>query len=195
MAMSQALAYDRETGPAFQVNAVDDLTCFEETERWHDRAAFLSIAEERLGEGTISITRVEDNRLAFVAWLAPATAESTFGYVRQAVRFPAKTATEYGVYVHPAYRGKGLFQQGLKFMAAHAFDSTDTDILLGAVHDDNPAALHGHRRAGFEHIATLTDRRFVGTTRNTAEAHGRGYTISPASDDDRTWLLQKPVGS
>lgn len=191
MAMSQARGYDAEDGPDFQVNAAEDLACFEETERWHDRAAFLGTAEERLSEGTISITLVEDNRLAFVAWLAPATSESTFGYVRQTVRFPAKTATEYGVYVHPAYRGKGLFQQGLKFMAAHAFDATDTDILLGAVHDDNPAALHGHRRAGFAHIATLTDRRFLGTARSTAEAQGHGYTISPAPDDDRTWLLRK----
>ena len=191
MAMSQAHGYVAEDGPGFQVNAAEDLACFEETERWHDRDEFLNVAQERLGEGTISITRVEDDRLAFVAWLGPATAESTFGYVRQTVRFPANTATEYGVYVHPAYRRRGLFQQGLKFMAAHAFDATDTDILLGAVHDDNPAALHGHRRAGFENIATLTDRRFLGTARSTAAAHGQGYTISPIPERDSAWLLRK----
>ena len=191
MAMSEAPPSTSGEGPAFKVNDTADIACFEETERWHDRGDFLSIAEQRFDEGTISITRVEDNRLAFVAWLAPATQESVFGYVRQTVRFPPNTATEYGVYVHPAHRRKGLFQQGLKFMAAHAFDHTDTEILLGAVHDDNRAARRGHEQAGFANIATLTEKRFLGTAKSAAEAHGSGYTIDRAPDSDSAWLLGK----
>lgn len=178
-------------GPEFKVNSADDLTCFEETERWHNREEFLSVAAERIDAGEISITRVEDDRLAFVAWLAPATEQSTFGYVHQTVRFPPKTATEYGVYVHPAFRRRGLFKQGLKFLAAHAFDATGADILLGAVHSDNHAALHGHSQAGFEKIATLTERRFLGDTKSTAEAHNSGYMISCPPRGDSAWQLEK----
>lgn len=191
MAMSEALPTIGEDGPDFQINAAADLACFEETERWHDPKAFLGIAEKRLDEGTISITRVEDNRLAFVAWLAPATEKSTFGYVRQTVQFPPKTATEFGVYVHPWFRRRGLFRQGLKFMAAHAFDATDTDILLGAVHDDNQAALHGHEQAGFRKIATLREKRFLGTAKSTAELHGSDYAIRRAAENDDIWQLEK----
>lgn len=190
MAMSQTPPTAGENGPDFNVNATADLRCFEETERWHNREEFLSVAEERLADGTISISRVEDNRLAFVAWLAPATEKSTFGYVRQTVHFPPDTATEYGVYVHPGFRRKGLFQHGLKFMAVHAFSETKTDILLGAVHSDNRAALRGHEQAGFRNIATLTESRFLGTAKIAAEVHGPGYTIRRA-ENDAAWQLEK----
>lgn len=190
MAMSQAPPRGAEDSPDFRINAAGDLACFEETERWHDREEFLSVAEQRLDDGTISITRVEDNRLAFVAWLAPATEESVFGYVRQAVRFPPNTATEYGVYVHPGFRRKGLFKQGLKFMAVHAFAETPTEILLGAVHDDNPAAFRGHKQAGFTNIATLTEKRFLGTAKSSAEVHRPDYAIHRAGDGGG-WQLEK----
>ena len=191
MAMSQPRSV--EGGPDFRINAAGDLACFEETERWHKRVEFLSVAEQRLDNGTISITRVEDNRLAFVAWLAPATEESVFGYVRQVVRFPPNTATEYGVYVHPGFRRKGLFKQGLKFMAVHAFAETPTEILLGAVHNDNPAAFHGHEQAGFTNIATLTEKRFLGTAKSSAEVHRPEYAVHRAGNGS-AWQLESRPG-
>jgi L-amino acid N-acyltransferase YncA len=180
-----------DSGPEFKLNSTEDLVCFEETERWHDRDEFLAIADERLDAGTISITLVEDRRLAFVAWLAPATEKSTFGYVRQTVHFPPKTATEYGVYVHPEFRRRGLFRQGLEFMSVHAFAETDTDILLGAVHDDNHAALRGHIEAGFQNIATLTERRLAGTARSSVDVHAAGYQCRRMPDSRDAWSLAR----
>ena len=189
--MSKAPENIGDNGPDFHVNSPSDLACFEETERWHDRDEFLAIADERLDAGTISITLVEDRRLAFVAWLAPATEKSTFGYVRQTVHFPPKTATEYGVYVHPEFRRRGLLRQGLEFMSVHAFAETDTDILLGAVHDDNHAALRGHIDAGFENIATLTEKRLFGTARSSVGVHATGFEFLRMPDSRDTWSLAK----
>lgn len=174
----------------FRIDSRDDLELFEETESWHDRRVFLANAQRSLDAGTHSITLVRDDRLAFVAWFKPGQAESTYGFVDQTVVFPPKCATNFSLYVHPAYRRQGIFLEGMRFRARYMFEETDTAVAIAAVEWPNPAAITGHLKAGYETIAVLETARFLGRARHLAAALQPGVTLRRNDPAGARWKLE-----
>ena len=175
----------------FSINNHSDLMLFETTERWHDRKLFIASAKERIQLGQNCVTLAEDGRLAFVGWLAPGSKRSHFGYVRQTVDYPPQTATEYSVYVHPEFRGRGIFSSGLKAVVRFAFENSEVSLLVGAVESVNRAALRGHLNAGFEQLARLSTKCVLGKRRYELCTHPAciGYRLE--AQERGSWILMR----
>lgn len=179
-----------QTELPFKINSWSDLEYFEETERWHDRQAFLDIARQRLDNGIRCITLVQNRQLAFVDWIRPDSDRATFGYVGQTVAFPSYSSTQFSAYVHPAHRGRGLFHEGMRRVLDHLFKETDTLFAMAAVEGTNRIAFNGHLKVGFDTVATLATRRLLGHTTFIGESRLPSFALQPQEGIPGTWLLE-----
>jgi hypothetical protein len=102
--VSREVGLTLDTELPFKRNSMEDLICFTPTETWHDKAAFIENAEQKLAAGVASYTLAEDGVLAFVAWIGGNSEKSQFGSVQQTVSYPEKTSNSYEGYVHPGFR-------------------------------------------------------------------------------------------
>ena len=70
--------------------------------------------------------------------------------------YPAyKYTVEHSVYVHPAYRGKGLGLQLMELLIAEAKRRGDVHVLVGAIDAANAASIALHQRLGFQHVGNM----------------------------------------
>lgn len=167
----------------FRVNAWEDLCCFEETERWHNKEQFLKAARQRLDEGLNCVTLVQDGKLAFIDWINLSSTESTFGYVGQTVQFLPHSSAQFSAYVHPVFRRRGLFTDGLAHVARFIFEKSDTRYAMAGVHSDNLPAVKGHLVIGFETVALLETKRRLGRTRYAAHLCSPHLILRPIGTD------------
>ncbi|MDE1882921.1 MAG: N-acetyltransferase [Rhodospirillales bacterium] len=65
-----------------------------------------------------------------------------------------KYSVEHSVYVHKAYRGKGLGRVVLEQLIAAA-QKNDLHTIIGAIDATNTASIALHERLGFMHVGTL----------------------------------------
>lgn len=191
MAATRESRVPPETSLPFKVDCWEDLECFEETERWHNKQAFLADAREQLNQGTHCLTLVDHGRLAFVDWMRPDTDRATFGHVGQTVLFPKHCSTQFSGYVHPAHRGQGLFHEGMRRIIDYLFEQTDTEFAMAAVESTNMTAFNGHVRVGFETIAMLETRCLAGKKTFTGQTESASFSLTPADDVSGTWRLER----
>lgn len=174
----------------FRVNSWDDLEKFEATESWHNRQKFLDAAKGRLADGACCITLVQDDHLAFIDWVKPDVEKSTFGYIQQTVIFPPRTATQYSGYVHPAYRKRGIYSEGMRHVAEFVFSKTDTVRQLAAVEGSNRVARDIQAKLGARLICLLETRCVLGYKSTSAHMLVPHYRLHRDSSDPFVWHLK-----
>ena len=179
----------------FKRNDWDDLTCFQQTERWLSRDAFLAMARERLDEGIWGYTLAEDGVLLYYAWVRHDVPRSVFPYVGQTVAFPPHTATSYAGYVHPKGRGRGLFTEGLRHFLGDTFNHTGSQRLFAGVEGHNRAALRCHEQAGFTHVATLSTQHRLGSATSSGALEPDHVGLALTADGPGRWTVSAPAAA
>ncbi|MBF7687784.1 GNAT family N-acetyltransferase [Acinetobacter rathckeae] len=82
---------------------------------------------------------------------------ASYGSFRQ---FPANLYTvEHSVYVHQAYRGKGLAKELIKALTQKA-KQQGMHTMIGAIDASNVASIALHNKLGFTHAGTLSEVGF-----------------------------------
>lgn len=178
------------TSLPFRVNSREDLEKFEETENWHHRHAFIDAAKARLDDGANCITLVQDDRLAFIDWVKSDVKKSTFGYVKQTVIFPPNTTAQYSGYVHPAYRKRGIYSEGMRQVAEFVFANTDSARQIAAVEGHNEVARKIHIKMGARLIILLRARCILGYRSTSARVLVPEYRVRRDMEDGSVWHLE-----
>lgn len=173
----------------FKINHWKDLEFFEATESWHNKNKFLSNAQEKLDNGAICLTLVQNQQLAFIEWSGTQSKKSTFGGVDQTVFYPSDTSTLFSAYVHPNHRGKRLFIEGMNFFTNYVFSDTDSKIIIAAVESNNSPAMKSHLASGFEVIARFDTTRYLGKKKFYMMELSSRYKLR-SSDSQAAWRLE-----
>jgi len=148
---------------AMHRDCLQDLICYAPTEAWQQPVdGFLQDAAERLDQGGHVYTHVEDGRLVHYGWMIERQQRALIAEVGQALDMPPDSAVLYDFYTHPAYRGRGLYQQALAQMTCDAAKIPGTKyIYIGALRE-NAASCHVIEKAGFQYRNSLFQRRLLG---------------------------------
>lgn len=174
----------------FKVCSIEDLRKFVPTETWHDWEIFTTNAAQSLKEGMLSYTAIENDVLAFYAWIRSNCKSSYFNYVGEEVFYALpKVATSYSGYVHPGFRGRGLFSAGLRFMIEDALGEGVNSFVVCSTDGDNRPAKKAHIRAGYTEIATLSKLIIFGIERASVVNHSNPKNLYLRADGKNRWLM------
>ncbi len=142
---------------------IPDLLLYTPAESWQPSTrAFLREAAERLEQGQHVYTHVTDGQLVHYGWMIERQQHACITEVGQKIEMALDSAVLYDFYTHPAYRGRGLYQQSLAQMTHDAAAVPGTRyIYIGALRD-NAASCHVIEKTGFQLQATLYQLRLLG---------------------------------
>lgn len=190
LAMTKDSCRPYETSLPFKINQWEDMAFFEETESWHNKESFLKTMSEKKLSGENCVTLVLDNKLAFINFFGLNSKQSFLSDVGIKVLYPANTATQYSAYIHPQFRGKGIYRLAKKFISNYLFENTNTRLYVGAVRCDNRAAHKGQIASGLHSVARLERScRFGRVTKSVFELHP-DYSLQPVADKPACWQLE-----
>jgi len=173
----------------FRLNALADLLCFQSGDpSYPTRGEFLRQALERLEDGCLVFTRVEENRLIHHAWLDPRarTIGSDFGHHFAVADQPAVLWDDYTI---PSARGRGLQKASIRARLAHVAATTAAPYALISFVAGNEPSRRNIERLGFLEVGRAWRTVRFGRTRRWATWSG------PLRPDAETGALrwQPPV--
>ncbi len=143
----------------FNVNAIDDLARFEQTERWLTPDAFVTEAKRRIEQdGMFLYTVVQHDVLVHYAWLVPRQTRSWFPYVRQYYEYPENTAVLFNAYTHPAARGTGLHGRSVMRRIRDGAAQPGARWIYTAIESHNRISRATAARCGLECVDVLYER-------------------------------------
>jgi L-amino acid N-acyltransferase YncA len=143
----------------FHINALEDLTLFEQTERWLPRDVFVAEAHRRIEEeGMRLYTAVAQGVLVHYGWLVPRQQRSWFPYIRQHYDYPDGTAVLFNAYTHPAARGTGLHTRSMMRRIADGAAQPGARWVYTAIESHNRASRAVATRCGFRCVDVLYER-------------------------------------
>lgn len=147
----------------FNVNTIDDLAGFEQTERWLTRESFLTEAKRRIEEdGMLLYTVVAHGVLVHYAWLVPRQSRSWFPYVQQYYDYPENTAVLFNAYTHPAARGTGLHSRSMMRRVRDGATQPGARWIYTAIESHNRISRATAARCGLECVDVLYERTRFG---------------------------------
>jgi len=149
-------------------NSLSDLLLFESGQLWQNRNAFLSSALARLEHGESAYTVSVDGRLAISGWMATNRAPSYIPEVKQSMTVPPGSVALYDFFVHPDFRGRGLYRATIGHMLHAAFAVEGTQYVYISTLADNLPSKHAIETIGFEYQGSFFLRRRFGTERKWA---------------------------
>ncbi len=164
------LLYAIEVGPStsgnvageFACNRLEDLTLFEQTERWLSQEDFVRTASQRIFEGMLLFTAVKEGVLAHFGWLVPHQRESTFPYVGQRYEYPQGTAVLFNAYTHPKARRTGLHERSVRQRVYAASQVPGVRRVMTAIESHNATSRAVMERVGFRCVDVLYERIRLG---------------------------------
>lgn len=174
----------------FKVNQWDDFAHFEETESWHNKTDYLKQIALQQKNGGNCVTLVLDNKLIFSNFFGLNSPSSFFSDVSIKVLYPPSTTTQYSAYIHPAYRGKGIYVDSKKFISNYLFNNTNTKLYVGAVKCENRAAHKGQLASGLHSVARIEKTCFLGRRANSVDLLHPDYQLLIVEHDTSTWKLE-----
>lgn len=141
------------------LNCLEDLECFQQTERWLPREAFIKEARRRVDEeGMRLYTAVAKGLLVHYGWLVPRQQRSWFPYVQQHYDYPDGTAVLFNAYTHPAARGTGLHTRSMMRRIADGAAQSGARWVYTAIESHNQASRAVAARCGFKCVDVLFER-------------------------------------
>jgi len=145
-----------------------DLVCFEPSQPWQDKQAFLAEALARLERGEHVYTYVDGGRLLHSGWLIDRQAKGFMTEVQQEYHYPEGSSVLYDFYTHPECRGRGLYQACVQQMLGDVAALPGTRFVYISALSRNHASIHVIEKLGFQLVCTLSRRRLLGWQMMTA---------------------------
>ena len=149
-------------------NSLSDLLSFEPGQSWQNRDAFLSSALARLEHGESAYTVSIDGRLALSGWIVMNQAQSYIPDVKQSIIFPPGSVALYDFFVHPDFRGHGLYRATIGHILHSVFSVEGTQYVYISMPADNLPSKRTIETMGFEYQGSFFLRRRFGMERKWA---------------------------
>jgi GNAT superfamily N-acetyltransferase len=143
---------------------------FEQTERWLSRSQFIADCQRRAETDDRYVCTIADKAGPLLGYimLQVNACDSYFPIVESRVRWPERTATTYGGYVHPSMRGKRLMRILASARDKFVFGQLGMRWQTFAIESTNTSSIQSSSRGPEQIVADLTaKRRFGVVTKST----------------------------
>jgi len=154
--------------PAFRFDAGEDFLSYTGSDRWVSREMMVHEVARRLATGEHCVTLIEEGILVHWGWIQLGLKEIHMREVDFVYPLPPGSATTYGVYTEPPFRGRGLHRRGAAVRACWAFE-LGAERIFTHVFEGNVPSRRAKEAAGYRPVARIVCVRRLGRRRSRAE--------------------------